>query len=88
MAYTKINWKENTPLNSTNLNKMETQYDEAFNELGSIRTDTSSPLLVQVVTSDPANNAGYMIYNSTSGQFKYNNGTSWQVMAEAGKVGL
>lgn len=83
MAYTKINWNEQTPLNSTNLNKMETQYEEILTELSGTRAATTE-LIAYVVTADPAVSEGSIIYNTTEERWKYSTDTEWKDLAVEG----
>lgn len=78
MAYTKINWDElNTPLSAANLNKMETQYDEAITHAGAGRADSNLALCVEVVGVFPAHAAGKLIFHSGEDKGYYSNGTNW-----------
>ena len=88
MAYTKVNFDEQTPLSQANLNQMENMYDEVLTEAISIRANGIIELRVQVVTSNPSHQQGLMIYNSTLGQFLYSDGVEWKTMALQGEVGL
>ena len=80
MAYTKINWdEENTPLNTTNLNKMETQYDEALAFAETVRANSSIALCAEVVSSFPAHAAGKLILHTGEDKGYFSNGTAWVV---------
>ena len=89
MAYTKIDFDEQTPLNSANLDQMETQHDEAIIDFGTQRTNTSARLQVQVVSTFPTPEAGLMILNTASpARFYYSDGASWEIMALPGDSGV
>ena len=78
MAYTKANWDEaNTPLNTTNLNKMETQYDEVISYAEAVRAKDDSGLCAEVVSSFPSHAAGGLIYHSGEDKGYYSTGSAW-----------
>lgn len=78
MAYTKVNWDEaNTPLNYTNLNKMENQYEEAVAYAETVRARDDSGLCAEVVSSFPSHAAGRLIYHSGNGKGYYSTGSAW-----------
>lgn len=78
MAYTKINWDElNTPIDTTNLNKMETQYDEAIGHAGVARADGSLGLCAEVVSSFPSHASGKLILHTGEDKGYYSNGAAW-----------
>jgi len=78
MAYTKVSWNEvNTPLNTTNLNKMETQYDEVISYAEAVRAKDDSGLCAEVVSSFPSHAAGRLIYHSGNGKGYYSTGSAW-----------
>jgi len=83
MAYTKVNWDEaNTPLNTANLNKMETQYDEAIAYAEDKRADSGSELCAEVVSSFPSHAAGRLIYHSNENKGYFSTGSSWIIAFE------
>ena len=79
--YTKTNWTETTPRSLANLNKMETQYDEAIADAIALRADNTKELKVQVAASAPAGGvAGQLYFNSAESQVYYHNGTDWVLL--------
>ena len=86
MAYTKINWTEETALNSTNLQKMETQYDEVMNEIGGALADSSKPLRVEVVSTLPAASAGRLVYNTGNTRYMVSKTSTWEAFALPGQT--
>lgn len=88
MAYEKINWNELTPLNSANLNKMETQYYKALEGLAETRKDDTEPLIVYVVNTFPSPSEARMIFNTSTNRFYYSDGNGWLLMAKPGDVGV
>ena len=85
MPYTKVNFDEQTPLNSANLDQMETQYDEVLNDVGANMADSTKPLRARVVSTFPSLSAGQIFYNSGTGKFYYSTTTAHKVLAEKGQ---
>jgi len=78
MAYTKTNWTETTPRSLANLNKIETQYDEAVAAGIDLRKDATEEFRLEVRSSFPAGPAtGRMFYHSTYKRAYYYNGSDW-----------
>ena len=84
MAYIKINWTEDVPLNQANLTHMETQYDEMMASILPLRSDPSREIRAHVVTSFPAHAVGAVVYHTGQDRFYYSTGTTWVVLAETG----
>ena len=76
MSYTKTNWSTSN-LTAANLNKAETQYDEAVTVTLPSRTDNTRQLNIEKVTSLPAvGNAGRVVmYNDV---LYVDTGTAWR----------
>lgn len=77
MAYEKINWTEQIPLNPSNLNHMETQYDEALSYAAEVRASSSLALCAEVVSSFPSHAAGRLILHTGEDKGYYSTGTNW-----------
>ena len=78
MAYIKTVWDEATPRSLANLNKMETQYDEAVAEGVNLRKDNSKELRAEVLAGEPVSGVtGRVYYNSTTKTLNYYNGSVW-----------
>ena len=76
MSYTKTNWSTSN-LTAANLNKAETQYDEAVAIVLPSRTDNTRQLNIEKVTSLPSiGNAGRVVmYNN---KLYVDTGTAWR----------
>ena len=85
MPYTKIDFTETTPMNTANLDHVETQYDEALADVGDNMADSTKPLNARVVNTFPALSAGQIFYNSGTGKFYYSTTTAHKVLAEKGQ---
>lgn len=79
MAYSKTTWGASTPLDPTNLNKMQTQYEEAITEAGGIRGSPSVDSRFEVVSSFPDPIEGRMIYHSGLKTHFFADGTRWLI---------
>lgn len=81
MAYTKLAWLENgtTPINATNLNHLETQYDEAIAQAAVVRADSTKELRAEVVATltGETPTAGRLVHNTGNGFFYGGNGSAW-----------
>ena len=89
MAYTKINWNETTTaLNSTNLDLMETQYEEVLAEVSDNMADDAAPFYAEIVSSFPAASSGRIIYNTSTQRFYFGTASDWEIMALPGDSGV
>lgn len=81
MAYTKTSWIETTARSLANLNKLETQYDEAIADAITLRADNTKQLKVETAASVPAaGTAGRLLFNTTDGVLYYDTGTVWKAL--------
>jgi len=85
MPYNKINFDEQTPLNSTNLDQMETQYDEVLNDVGANMADSTKPLRARVVSTFPALADGSIIYHTGFAKYFYGSGSAWKELGVPGQ---
>lgn len=85
MPYTKVNFDEQTPLNSANLDQMETQYDEVLNDVGANMADSTRPLRVRVVSTFPTLEDGSIIYHTGFSKYFYGSGSAWKELAVSGQ---
>ncbi len=78
MAYTKTIWNELTERNLTNLNNIETQYDEAVIVADDLRKDNSKELRAHVAAIAPAGAiAGQIYLNSGDKILYFYDGANW-----------
>ena len=83
MAFTPINWDENTLITPERLRHMEQQYQAAIDEASEqVRVDDESPLVVEVADEEPAGNTGRLYFNSTDGMIYGYDGDYWQQIGE------
>ncbi|MBQ8993149.1 MAG: hypothetical protein IJ085_03345 [Turicibacter sp.] len=91
MAYTKVNWQENTPINVENLNNM----DEGIKALDDGKLDANSPCSrfswqnitgvgARIVVDNAGNNAAVSFADSAANSTKINN---MQVRGGSGLTG-
>ena len=85
MPYTKIDFTETTPMNTANLDHVETQYDEAMADVGDNMADSTEQLNARVVNTFPALSAGQIFFNTNTGKFYYSTTTAHKVLAEKGQ---
>ena len=76
MGYTKTTWTESTPRSLANLNKMETQYDEAVAQ--DIRQYSDEELRIQTVDSLPGGyTEGRAVLLSTDNRVYFQTSAGW-----------
>ena len=76
--YTKTNWTETTPRSLANLNKMETQYDEAIADGVTLRADNTEELRLEVRSDYPVSpQTGRVFFHSTDKIIYFYNGAGW-----------
>ena len=91
MAYTKVNWQENTPINVANLNNM----DDGIKTLDDGKLDANSPCSrfswqnitgvgARIVVDNAGNNAAVSLADSAANSTKINN---MQVRGGSGLTG-
>ena len=86
MAYVKVGWQADMLLTPARFRQMETQHDEVLNYWGinPFRMLSSSPLITEVSSTEPANEAGRIYFNESTDEYNYyvSNGTSWADITE------
>ena len=76
--YTKTNWTETTPRSLANLNKMETQYDEAIADAVALRADNTEEIRIfSSATFPPSPTEGFLFYHTGFKNVFVYNGTDW-----------
>ena len=85
MPYTKVDFTETIPMNTANLDQVETQYDEVLSDVGANMADSTEQLRCRVVSTFPTLSAGQIFYNSGTGKFYYSTTTAHVILAEKGQ---
>ena len=85
MAYSKINFDEQTPVSKDNLDHVETQYDEAIADVGDNMADSTKQLNARVVTMFPALAQGQIFLHTGMNKFYYSTTTEHKILAEKGQ---
>ena len=88
MAYTKLNWTEEIPLNSANLDHMETQYDEVIDDVDTVMANDTQEFRAEVVSSFPTPATGRLIYHTGNARYYIYDGADWQIVAVPGNSGV
>ncbi len=78
MPYSKIDWNT-AKVNPDNLNHMQEQYEEAWQDSYEERKNTDAPLRVRVVDEFPDHSMGQMIFHTGRGRFYFDTGSVWQM---------
>ena len=78
MAYTKTNWAT-AKISAANLNKAQTQYQQAIVDMWNARTNTTKEIRAYVVSDFPAHKAGLLIFHTGLKRFFMSNGSAWLV---------
>lgn len=89
MVYVPTSWTEVTPRSTDNLNNLETQYDEAVDEGINIRSYSTLPMSLEVVSTTPAaGTPGRVVFNAGIDKVQYDNGAIFRTLMGVSGLGL
>ncbi len=91
MAYTKVDWNEQTPLSESNMDQMETIYDEIIDEITQERADGTKPLCFEARYSYPSGTIALgrvFVHVSLEKALIYIGSGNWATIAEVGDTTL